>query len=138
MNLVEQQNALVEFYGEPVSVYTRAQAIEDGYLVDISSIAKECGFRYPVAITSDVFGDCVYLAKDDEKMVLETQLERTENLLRELMKAIKRTDRSVDRITFALEYAHVEGCAVRDGSAKLTSVVGPGDTLDPVITISRA
>ena len=31
--------------------YTRAQAIEDGVLVDVSDVAKEVGFKLPVAIT---------------------------------------------------------------------------------------
>ena len=31
--------------------YTRAQAIEDGVLVDVSDVAKEAGFKLPVAIT---------------------------------------------------------------------------------------
>ncbi len=34
--------------------YTRAQAIEDGVLVDLTAWAKETGFRIPVACTSSV------------------------------------------------------------------------------------
>ncbi len=33
-----------------ISVYTRAQAIEDGVLVDVSETAREAGFRIPVAV----------------------------------------------------------------------------------------
>jgi len=36
--------------------YTRAQAIEDGVLVDVSEVAKEAGFVVPVAVTRAVFG----------------------------------------------------------------------------------
>lgn len=43
------------FMAEYVSVYTRAQAIEDGDLVDVSSVASEAGFRYPVALTRAVW-----------------------------------------------------------------------------------
>ena len=40
---------------DPVlSVYTRAQAIEDGFLVDVSETAREAGFRIPVAVTRSV------------------------------------------------------------------------------------
>ena len=35
--------------------YTRAEAIEDGFLVDVSETAKEAGFRYPVALTRTVY-----------------------------------------------------------------------------------
>ena len=41
---------------DPVlSVYTRAQAIEDGILVDVSDTAREAGFRIPVAVTRTVW-----------------------------------------------------------------------------------
>ena len=39
--------------------YTRAQAIADGVLVDVSKLAKEAGFRFPVAVTAAVWAECV-------------------------------------------------------------------------------
>jgi len=30
------------------TTHTKAQAIEDGTFIDVSSLAKEAGFRYPV------------------------------------------------------------------------------------------
>ena len=39
--------------------YTRAQAIEDGVLIDLTEWAKETGFRYPVACTTAVWNDYV-------------------------------------------------------------------------------
>lgn len=39
-------------WGEPISVYTREQAIEDGILVEVpEAIAREAGFKHPVALT---------------------------------------------------------------------------------------
>ena len=38
--------------------YTR-QAIADGVLVDVSKLAKEAGFRFPVAVTAGVWAECV-------------------------------------------------------------------------------
>ena len=38
-------------FGPVLSVYTRAQAIEDGILVDVSETAREAGFKIPVAVT---------------------------------------------------------------------------------------
>ena len=40
---------------EIIYAYTRAQAIEDGVLADVSEMAKEAGFRYPVALTHAVY-----------------------------------------------------------------------------------
>ena len=46
-------------FGPVLSVYTRAQAIEDGILVDVSDTAREAGFNIPVAVTRTVwtYGD---------------------------------------------------------------------------------
>ena len=42
---------------EIISRYTRAQAIEDGVLADVSELAREAGFIYPVAITAGIHED---------------------------------------------------------------------------------
>ena len=44
-----------------ISVYTRAQAIEDGILVDVSETAREAGFNIPVAVTRTVWNRLVAL-----------------------------------------------------------------------------
>lgn len=43
------------FWGDPVCVYTRRQAIEDGVLVDVSETASEAGFRWSFAMTAEVW-----------------------------------------------------------------------------------
>lgn len=43
--------SMAELFGEPISVYTREQAIEDGQLVDVSEWAAEVGFRGSVVFT---------------------------------------------------------------------------------------
>jgi type I site-specific restriction endonuclease len=39
------------FFGPVIYAYTRAQAIADGVLVDVTETAKETGFKLPVVIT---------------------------------------------------------------------------------------
>ena len=53
--------SLTEVFGEPISVYSRSQAIEDGYLVDVSETAKEAGFEIPVALSRAVHSELVAL-----------------------------------------------------------------------------
>ena len=48
-------------FGPVLSVYTRAQAIEDGILVDVSETAREAGFKIPVAVTRSVWDRLVAL-----------------------------------------------------------------------------
>ncbi len=39
--------------------YTRAEAIADGVLIDVSGVAREVGIRYPVALTAAAWARCV-------------------------------------------------------------------------------
>ena len=45
--------------GQVISVYTRAQALAEGVLIDAGPMAREAGFRWPVAITAAAWDDCV-------------------------------------------------------------------------------
>lgn len=51
-----------ELFGEPIHTYTRAQALEDGTLVDLTEWASGekgfgGGFRWPLAVTAAVWQD---------------------------------------------------------------------------------
>ena len=48
-------------FGPAISTYSRAQAIEDGFLVDVSDTAREAGFSIPVAVTRTVWSRLVAL-----------------------------------------------------------------------------
>ena len=58
---------LTEFFGEVISTYSRAQAIEDGVLVDAGEMATEVGFRIPVALTAAAWSDCVVWSHADSE-----------------------------------------------------------------------
>ena len=49
-----------------ISTYTRAQAIEDGILVDVSETAREAGFNIPVVVTRGVWERLVALPEGYE------------------------------------------------------------------------
>ncbi|CAJ6925858.1 ISBma1, transposase [Burkholderia pseudomallei] len=55
-------------FGRVIFSYTRAQAIADGVLIDVSSAALDVGFRHPVALTSAVWADCVAWADADSEL----------------------------------------------------------------------
>lgn len=48
-------------FGPVIDAYSRAQAIEDGNLVDVSETAREAGFKIPVALTRSVWNRLVAL-----------------------------------------------------------------------------
>jgi len=50
--------------------YTRAEALADGTLIDVSETAREAGFRVPVALTRAAWFDCVaWTAEDSQRVV---------------------------------------------------------------------
>ena len=55
--------------GEVISSYTREQAIEDGYLIDITNhkLTKEAGFKVPLAVTRELWHK-IEVPKDLEGM----------------------------------------------------------------------
>jgi len=55
-NHVQPDSSAEDFFGEPISVYTDAEAVEDGVLVDIGARARFLGF--PVnRMTGNLFED---------------------------------------------------------------------------------
>lgn len=47
-------SSLIEVYGEPISVYTKEQAIEDGILVKVGYLSN---LKLPVIFTTNLFND---------------------------------------------------------------------------------
>ena len=52
-------NDLAEIFGQPIYTYTRAQAVADGFQVEVTKTAQEAGIRFPVFITRGVYEQCV-------------------------------------------------------------------------------
>ena len=55
---------LNRFGGEVIYAYTRAEAIADGVLVDVSTMAREAGLILPTAVTSALWEDICTLPED--------------------------------------------------------------------------
>jgi hypothetical protein len=60
-----ETHQLAGFWGNPVHIYTRSQALADGVLVEVSEVAEEAGFCVPVAVTRSTWADCVEWTADD-------------------------------------------------------------------------
>lgn len=118
-------------------------------LVDISQTreVREAGFRYPVAMTRAAYHECIAAGgewvpeKDSACEVLElpagqSHAGRLWDVLMMLRHAIRRAPGSTDRVTFSV-LVDVNGRADDEGhkTVRLWSLVGPGDTAAPVITI---
>ncbi len=116
---------------EVIYRYTRAQAIEDGVLIDVTHTAEEAGFRVPVALTTAVWMDCVDWPIDDRSQDMEGRL--WDVLYLAAFEA--RRKRNSRRVVFQL-------LRVIRGSNQLFPVqlvlhIGSGDHGEPVITIMQ-
>lgn len=113
-----------------ISRYTRAQALEDGFLVDISVLAKEAGFRWPVAVSRAVWA----LLEPSAALQAEGQSweGRAWDMLTILRYAIHRSADGSE-VSFAPLFVKTPGSEPEPVS--LWAKCGPGDTPEPVITI---
>lgn len=119
---------------EVIHCYSRSQAIEDGVLIDVSSMAREAGFQYPVALSSAAWVDCVEWDNDNE-VAYQDESGRLWDVLWMAKDAIRRARSGDSRLRFVL--FRVSRGNKRPSLAHLDMVVGPGDDLEPVITIMQ-
>ena len=127
---------VTEFFGEAISTYSRAQAIEDGVLVDVGEMAIEAGFRIPVALTSAAWSDCVVWSDaDSERQVYQDQSGRLFDVLYMAHHAIRSSRKPGDRLTFELYRVLRDGKSTKAAITTLKLIVSPGDQGEPVVTI---
>jgi hypothetical protein len=124
------------FFGEVISTYTRAQAIDDGVLIDVGEMAQEAGFKLPVAMTTAAWSDCVDWSEDDsDRQIHQDQSGRLWDVLFMASHAIRIHTGQVSQLPFTLYRVPRDGCTRKSELAQLKVVIGPGDRGEPVITI---
>ena len=113
--------------------YSRAQAIEDGVLIDATQIAKEAGFKCPVAVSEGVFRSIVELPE-----VASARGESTEGRLWDVVWMCACAARKLQR-NHETDTAYFQVLATGDDGKRklhqLYSKCGPGDGGEPVVTI---
>lgn len=124
-------------FGEIIHAYTRSNAIEDGYLVDVSREAARLGFRFPVAVTRAVWENCIEWDEEDDarkgESLGQSRVGRLHDVLFMAACAAKRGEG--DYCTVSLLRVPREGKATQPQRVDLAMTIGPGDTAAPVITI---
>jgi hypothetical protein len=112
---------------EIISSYTRAEAIADGTLVDVTETAREAGFKFPTAVTSGVWAGVIEPAEQDRELGQSEQ-----GRLWDILQVLRATGRNAGE---RHEFKVIVAKGVRRELVDLVAVVGPGDTPEPVITI---
>lgn len=119
-----------------IHAHTRAQAIQDGDLIDVTTQAQGAGFRSPVACTAGLYGQ---LVGDGPNAAL-----RLEALLRtayvtacESVEAWENAGmgREPDRARFSLRSNHVDGLPDDGEQVDAYLTASGGDNGETVITI---
>ena len=123
--------SLTEIYGEPIHTYTRAQAIDDGMLVDLmqdamTSVCRQ-HYKFPIACTSAVF-DIMQKAVENKKYSNDYA-----GILHDMLYMSRVYKRQVNASTVIFRVIIAGAGRQRNFDFKL--VVGPGDVGEPVITI---
>lgn len=121
---------------EVIHVYTRAQALEDGVLVDAGAAAREAGFRWPVGLTAAAWADAVaWDQRNEDNAALQDEAGRLWDVLTMARLA---TQRGGDGRRAAFEVLRIPNTsrATRPVLTRLQLLCGPGDAGEPVLTIT--
>ena len=114
--------------------YTREQALADKVLYDVTAMAQEAGFRYPVAVTASL---------QDKLTPSELDVcmgQSYEGRLWDVLYMAGLRGKTLDTNMFKYKVIiarYKEGISIRRIAPTYTLIakIGPGDTLDPVVTI---
>lgn len=135
-----------------ISSYSRAQALEDGMLVDIDAIDPtikegrpgarlEAGYKVPVAVTKRVYDECIAVNERCEgHQSIAGRLWDVMFLSRMAPGSGRNTDHHTYKFYCTRPNEPAPGAQMmgEGSSAELTElvmVIGPGDNAEPVITI---
>ena len=126
-------SALEEGFGEVISSYTRAQAIDDGVLVDLSALCPSDTrlYKWPVACTAAVWSlieKACHKTETDE--YVEVPLNEVGPWVWDLCWMSIKAKTSVISPS-----EHLFICTIGRRAHTFKAVCGPGDNGEPVITI---
>ena len=116
--------------------YTRAQAIEDGVLVDLAegtlaALVREAGVTVPLAMTRNAYTDTVALTPDAE-LAGATEEGRLRHMLARLRDAMRRAPPEDTMVTFTVEVIRHD---CRIDKVRLWAIVDGGDDGAPAMTV---
>ena len=138
---MKMQTTAADLFGDTVYIYTRAQGLADGVLVDVSSAAREAGIVWPMAMSAAAWADCVEWtsADDKRKATLQDEAGRLWDVVwmasRAIRGALRRGHDDSTPIRFQLYRVPREGRGIRPRLVELNLIVGPGDHGEPTITV---
>ena len=110
--------------------YSRAQAIEDGVLIDVTTQAKEAGFKFHTVVTDNLLHSYIALPAG-----LQGEGQSVEGRLRDVLLVLRTAilgKSATDYLELDVLFLMAPG---RHERVRIIAVVGPGDHGEPVMTI---
>lgn len=112
-------------FGKTIYTYSRAQAVADGFQVEVTKTAQEAGIRFQVFLTRTVYDTYVTVPP---QVTGQDEPGRLWDVVWMLRFAIRKAQPGQDRLPFAL-YVRNDNCRPR--LVKLVAFSGPLDVDDP-------
>ena len=144
--MTNKAETIEDFFGPVFSSYTRADALADGMLVDVSEMAQEAGFSIPVAVTTAVWHDCIDWPEDEANGYGQSIDGRQWDVLKMAYYKIRSTRDQSEDLHYILNVIprgtkpNNSGAIDDFTGAEETTLkinIGPGDNREPVLTIMQ-
>jgi len=115
---------------------SRAGAMASGLLFDVSDVAHDAGFKWPVAFTRGAWNECVKWSDEDSaKQVFQSEKIRMIDILRVCAYTIRMADPEENRMNFEITRVPRDGESMDASHVTLQIVAHLGDEGKPVLTI---
>ncbi|MFD1675633.1 DUF6573 family protein [Alicyclobacillus fodiniaquatilis] len=120
-----------DLFGEVISTYTRADAIADGVLVDVTETAKAAGVKIPVAVTQKLWAEFI---TPDPRFV-KSHGQSIEGRLWDVLSLFAIYARRVSgtSFTYTVQFVMKES---QKRNVQIQALIHEGDHCQPVITLS--
>jgi len=121
-------------FGEVIYAYTRAQAIEDGTLVDVTETAKEAGIKFPTAVTETLWNGYIEPAErlKDHGQSIQGRLW---DVLFLFTIAAKTSPKGCSELFYKVNFLMENENSCKLETVTIKAVCGPGDDSAPCITL---
>ncbi|EMR0512926.1 hypothetical protein RY963_000930 [Stenotrophomonas maltophilia] len=129
------QKRIEAFWGKPISIYTRAQALADGVLVDLTATGKQYGFKIPFACTETVWRSLDWPVGHKPGNGQSTEGRIHDVLMMARLAANGAAKAGASVADFDVLVVPVEGEGIVPETVRLRLMVSGGDNGEPVLTL---
>lgn len=129
------QRRMEAFWGKPISIYTRAQALADGVLVDLTAAAEQYGFKIPLACTEAVWRSLDWPVGHKPCNGQSSEGRVHDVLMMARLAANGAAQAGASVADFGVLMVPVEGEAVVPETVRFRLMVSGGDSGEPVLTL---